>query len=276
MKSIQSILAATILCAALPVAGANAIAFITNIEGEIAVDGIPRPLLLSELAKGQKVVVGRESRASVMYIASGKEYVLLGPEEYTVKDTEIASASGMPPVARSTEWRASGKVLAQVAQTSAASVRMRSIAPAKRPLAAPAYPAKGNVSTLQPVFRWEGPARDTVEFTLRVDGQERPVHRATAKGAAYSLPVKLKPDTGYAWVVTAAGNEIAAGQFRTLPAQALAQIEDRRPTPRSGFSDRLLFTLLLQEMGALQEAQESWSRLAAERSDLPELSALAH
>jgi hypothetical protein len=36
-----------------------------------------------------------------------------------------------------------------------------------------------------------------------------------------------------------------------------------------------MFALLLQEMGATQEAREAWAKLSQERADLPELSALA-
>ena len=43
----------------------------------------------------------------------------------------MSVSSGMPPVTRETQWHASNKVLVQVAQTSAASVRMRSIAVAR-------------------------------------------------------------------------------------------------------------------------------------------------
>jgi len=75
--------------------------------------------------------------------------------------------------------------------------------------------------------------------------------------------------------VSVGGDEIGTGRFRTLPADALAQIEQRRPKDKADFSDRVLFTLLLQEMGATQEAHESWSRLAEERADLPELSSFA-
>lgn len=36
-----------------------------------------------------------------------------------------------------------------------------------------------------------------------------------------------------------------------------------------------MYALLLQEMGAEQEAQEAWGKLAQERTDLPELESLA-
>jgi hypothetical protein len=274
MKTILRTLFLSLLAVAASFA-AHAVAFLSDLRGDVAVDGIPRPMLLSELTKGQKITIGRDSRASVMYIASGKEYVLKDPGEYIVKDTEIAGAV-MPPVSRSTDWRASPRVLSQVAQTSAASVRMRSIAPPKADPSKGSFPHEGSVATLHPVFRWKADdAKAPTEFTLLVVGQEKPVHTARTAGGTYRVPAKLKPETEYAWVATSAGAEVGAGKFRTLSNEALARIEKRRPSERAEFSDRLLFTLLLHEMGAVQEARESWARLSQERADLPELSALA-
>ena len=260
--------------AAFPALAADGIAFISDLKGDVSVDGAPRPMLLAELSKGQKVGVGRDSQASVMFISTGKEYILKGPAEYVVKDTEIAG-SIMPPVSRSTEWRANSRVLAQVAQTSAASVRMRSAAaPKAQSVAKAAFPAEGSVATLQPLFRWAGEPQ--ADFTLLAVGQEKPVHVARAvNGGNYKVPAKLRPETEYAWTAVAAGNEIGAGKFRTLTPDAQARVEKRRPSARAEFSDRLMFALLLQEVGAVQEAREAWARLSQERSDLPELSALA-
>lgn len=257
---------------------ADAVAFLSDLKGEISIDGAARPPLLSELGRGQKLAVGKDSQASVMYIASGKEYVLKGPAEYVVNVTEVAGTTGMPPVTRSTEWRANGKVLVQVAQSSAASVRMRSIAPPKRePGPRLTFPTDGAVATLQPTFAWRAEGeKESGEFILLVSGQEKPVHKGKAVGGTYRLPAKLKPETEYAWMVNVAGSEIGNGRFRTLSNEALQRVEKRRPEGRAEFSDRLLFTLMLHEMGAHQEARESWARLAKERSDLPELSALAN
>ncbi|HEX3062645.1 MAG TPA: hypothetical protein VHP55_08225 [Usitatibacter sp.] len=276
MKTILRTLAAISLAAALP-AWAEGIAFLSNLKGEVSVDANARPILLCELAKGQRLTLARDAQASVMFVATGKEYALKGPGVYLVKDTEVAATSGMPPLTRETAWRASSKVLAQTAQTSAASVRMRSIA-LPRADAGPrlVFPTQGNVATLQPTFRWRAAdAKAQGEFVLLVAGQEKPVHVAKAANGAYRVPAKLLPDTDYVWVVSVGGDEIGTGRFRTLPADALAQIEQRRPKDKADFSDRVLFTLLLQEMGATQEAHESWARLAEERADLPELSSFA-
>jgi hypothetical protein len=277
MRTIQRAFVATFLLAAATFAAAQGIAFITNLKGEVALDGNPRPQLLAELSKGQKIAVGRDSLASVMYIASGKEYVLKGPADYLVKDTEISGSTAMPPVTRDTTWRTSSKVLVQVAQTSAASVRMRSIAqPKPEPEQKLIYPTQGNIATLQPTFRWKlADAKAQGEFVLLADGVEKPVHQAKAAGGTYRVPAKLQPDKDYSWYVTVAGNEIGSGRFRTLSADAVTQVERRRPADKADFSDRLLFTLMLHEMGAAQEAREAWAKLSQERADLPELAALA-
>lgn len=267
-----------LLSALLPASAADGIAFISNLKGEAAVDGNPRPLLLAELARGQRIAVGKDSQVSVMFIATGKEYILKGPADFVVKDTEVAGAAGiMPPAVRTTEWRTSNKVLGQVAQTSAASVRMRSIgAPRAEPAAKLLFPTEGHVATLQPTFRWRAAdPKQQGQFTLLVPGQEAAVHQSKVTGTSYRVPVKLKPETEYAWTYAIGGDEVGMGRFRTLPADRQQQVESRRPSDKADFSDRLLFTLMLQEMGAVQEAQESWARLAQERADLPELSAFA-
>src|SRR5258706_13905670 len=155
MKTIQHTVLAPLRLAASTAFGADGIAFITNLKGEVAIDGNQRPVLLSELAKGQKITVGKESLVSVMYIASGKEYVLRGPSDYVVRDNEVAGSTAMPPVTPDTAWRPTNQGLGQVAQTSPASVRMRSIAVA-RPDVDPKllFPTQGTVANLQPTFRW--------------------------------------------------------------------------------------------------------------------------
>ena len=258
-------------CLAAAGAWAEGVAFLTNLKGDVAVDGA-RPQLLGELARGQKVTLGKDAQASVMYIASGKEFALRGPGDFVVEAAEVASSSGgTAPTARATEWRASAKVLGQVAQTSAASVRMRSIAPPK-PAVQSLFPSQGNIATLQPTFRWttSGPA----EIKLSVVGEAKPVHVGKAADNSYHMPAKLKPDTEYVWTVSSGGNEIGTGKFRTLPLEAIQRAEKRKPSERADFSDRVMYALMLQDLGATQEAQEAWAKLAQERSDLPELAAL--
>ncbi len=263
--------------AALP-AWAEPLAFFSDLKGGVTVDGTARPQLLSEVARGQKIALAADGRATVMYVTSGREFVLKGPGDYVVREAEVASASGAAAASRPTEWRASGKVLAQVAQTSGASVRMRSLAKpaAAEPAQALQYPVQGHAATLQPVFRWTMPdAKAPAEITLFVDGHEQPVLKARAPGGAYKPPSKLKPETEYAWKITVGDQEIGIARFRTLSAAAAQALEARRPAANAAFSDRVLFAMALQDAGANQDAREAWGALARERSDLPELAALA-
>ena len=251
---------------------ANSVAFFSNLKGDVSVDGA-KPKILAELSSGQKVRLGADAIASVMFIASGKEFPLKGPGEFVVQEGGLAaSAGGAPPAARTTEWRASTRVLGQVAQTSAASVRMRSIPPPKPPPAL-LFPTQGNIATLQPTFRWSEPGPATV--TLSVAGGDKPVITGKTSSNSYRVPAKLKPDTDYAWVVASGDKELGSGKFRTLPSDAIQQVEKRKPGEKAEFSDRLMFALLLQDLGAVQEAQELWVKLSKERADLPELAGFA-
>jgi hypothetical protein len=118
--------------------------------------------------------------------------------------------------------------------------------------------------------------KGAAELAIAVAGREdKPFVKAKVTGSSHRVGAKLKPDTEYAWSVSAGGQEIGAARFRTLPAAVIQDAEKRRPPERAEFSDRLLYALLLQEIGAVQEAQEAWGKLAAERSDLPELAGLA-
>ena len=271
MNAIHALSAAVFAVATF--AHAEGVAFVTDVKGTVDLAG-HRPSVLSELPSGARLKVGGDGTIAVMYAASGKEYVLKGPGEYDVGPTEIGAGSGPKPAARTTEWRASNRVLAQVAQTSSASVRMRSLSKPKAVEPSP-FPSEGNIVSLQPTFRWAKAGAATGEFMLLVDGYEKPVHTAKAGPVSYRMPTKLKPDTEYYWRVAAGPDEVASGRFRTLPADAIQTVEARRPKAKAEFSDRLMFALLLQEMGATQEARDLWASLSQERSDLPELSALA-
>jgi hypothetical protein len=279
MRTVLRVLlaSATVLAAAAAQA-ADGVAFITNVKGEVSVDGSPRPMLMSELARGQKIAVGKEAQASVMYIQSGREYVLKGPQDFTVGEREIASGSGTPPAARETPWRASSEVLVKVSQTSSASIRMRSIAPAKAdPKPKLDFPTQGAITQLHPTLRWTGSeANAPAEVSIAVAGKEdKPIAKARVSAASHRFPAKLQPDTEYSWTVSVAGQEIGTARFRTLGANAIQNAEKRRPSDKAEFSDRLMYALFLQEIGAVQEAQEAWGKLARERADLPELASLA-
>jgi hypothetical protein len=273
----RALLTAALFALAQSALAAEAVAFISNLKGEVALDGTKRPTLMAELSKGQTIKLGKDALLSVMFIESGKEFPLTGPGKWVVNSNDIRASDGTVPAARQTEWRTNSRVLVQVSQSSSASIRMRRIGPAKaEDKAALVYPTHGKVSTLQPTFRWNtGGAASPFEFNIALSAdRSSPLIKSKVEGDSYHLPVTLKPDSEYAWRVTATDTEIGSGVFRTLSEDALSQAENRKPRDKAEFSDRLMYALMLQEMGATQDAQEIWSTLARERADLPELAAL--
>jgi hypothetical protein len=66
---------------------------------------------------------------------------------------------------------------------------------------------------------------------------------------------------------------LGPASFETLPADAIARVEKSRKGKE--FPERVVSAILLQELGATQDAKEAWEELSRERPDLQELAALA-
>ena len=265
-------------------AQSSGIAFVTDVKGEAVMDA-SKATLMAEVKKGARISCTKECAVGVMYLISGKEYVLTGPGDFLVGDNVITAKIGSPPTMRDTNWKVSSKVVAQVAQTSSASIRMRSIGGAtKLEAATPAlaerliYPRDTTVATLQPAFRWASAnAKGPFEFELKESAGAKSVYKTKASTMALALPknVKLQPDAEYNWIVKAGGSEVGMTSFKTLPAHSLDLTQKRKPADNAQFSDWLLYALTLKDVGAEQDAGEIWAKLAKDRPDLPELAALA-
>ncbi len=269
-----------ILLLAGAAAQAAGIAFITNVKGEAKTDS-GKLALMGELDRGQKIGCAAECTIGIMFLQSGKEFVVKGPGEYVVGDNEVSAKIGVPPVVRDTPWRVSSQTLVQVAQTSSASVRMRGLSSAKAEVKPAAerqpYPIETKVSTLQPVFGWSAAeAKGPYDFELIGPASGKPLFKGKALVNSLKLPasIKLQPDTEYTWSVSAAGNKLVSGSFTTLPAASMELAQQRKPDGKAPFSDWLLYALMLHELGAIHDARDIWAKLSKERPDLPELTAL--
>lgn len=280
---IQSILAAGFAFGAACAQAQSGIAFLSDVKGDVTLDA-GKASLMAELKKGAKITCARECQVGVMYLVSGREYVLKGPGDYLVGDTEVTAKIGPPPTPRETKWKVSSQVVAQAAQTTSASIRMRSLGqgsktdapspPAERLL----YPRDTKVASLQPGFKWASASpKGPFEFELKAAGSAKAVHKAKVVAPNLDLPksLKLNPDTEYSWSVKIGGMDVGMTSFKTLPAHALETTSQRKPDDKSPFSDWLLYALTLKEVGADQDATEVWARLAKDRPDLPELASLA-
>jgi len=274
MKMLRGLLTAWVLAMSLPGAFASPlVAFVADVQGQVSIGGKARPVLMSEVASGQKIDLGADGRLSVMYLQSGKEFTLRGPGQYTVGNTDIAVVAGAAPVSREVPRPVNSQVVVNVARSAAASTRMRDL----NFIPGPDYPRRGAIATAQPTLRWRfDPAAIPAEVKLTVLGEDQAKLLETrVAGTELRLPAPLEPGRRYFWMLDVGGQALGEGAFRVLPAEALARLAQARPSADAPFADRLLYALQLQDAGADADAREAWAALARERPDLAELQRLA-
>ena len=263
-------LAAVLLSTALAAAG-SPVAFVADIQGSATIEGNGKLTFLTELAPGTRLLLGTKATAAITYASTGAEYSIAGPGQFLVSAEEVTAERGSKPRRRSVAALSDGQVVKQAAQTATASLRMRGLAAAATP-AALLFPVSTRIATLRPDLRWLAEAGE--EYTLVVsDPAGREVWKGRARqGSARTAP--LSAGTRYTWTVASTRGPLGESHFETLPADAIKRAERSRAAARS-FPERVVNALLLQEIGAQQEARDAWAELARERPDLPELPALA-
>lgn len=265
-------LAAAVLAAALG-AQAGPVAFVADVRGSATIEGDGKLDFLAELPAGTRVLLGTGAAASIAFAGSGAEYEIKGPGRFRIDEREVAAENGAPPAARKGVVLLDRQVIARVGNAARASSRMRGGKPSAAGPLALEYPGEARIATLEPQMRWRSQPAAAVTLAVR-SSTGREVWKGPVTGNAARLPVRLSPGERYAWTVTAADGAVAEGRFETLPAEALARVAAARSAGRS-FAHRVKHAMVLEELGAVQDARDAWAQLARERPDLVELQALA-
>lgn len=250
------------------------VAFVSDVKGSVTIEGDGMLGFLAELAAGTKLLVGSGATVVVTYGASGSEFTLAGPGEFRIDEREVSTAKGARPARRTVTALPDPTVVARVSRTATASLRMRGIVAPAPAVFALEYPVDTRVTTLQPVMRWKGdPGVEGTTVTL-IDASGKEIWKGSAKPGSTRPSVKLAPATTYRWTVMTPEGMLGEARFETLSAPIAAKAEKSRAAAKT-FPERVVHALLLQDIGASQEAREAWAALARERPDLTELSALS-
>ena len=268
----RALAAGLLLAAALAARAAAPVAFVADVRGNATIEGDGRLAFLAELAPGTRLLLGSHAVVAITYAASGTEFTVSGPGEFLVAPAEVKAEKGSAPKRRSVATLSDPGVVTRLSQTATASLRMRSLAtpPADKP--GLASPVDTRISTLRPVLMARAAPPGSTAVLLDASGRELWRGDAGAEGARPAL--RLSPATRYSWTLATPAGTLGEARFETLPAEAIARVEKSRAAARA-FPERVLHALLLQDLGAAQEAREAWAVLARERPDLPELAALA-
>lgn len=260
---------------ALAAQAAPPVAFVADIKGNATIEGNGRLTFLAELVQGTRLMLGSGASAAVTFAATGAEFNLAGPGEFLVTAAEVKAEKGSSPRRRAVASLPDPAVIARASQTATASLRMRSVTPAGasgKPVLE--YPVRTRVVTLQPVHRWRGDGVAGPHTLVLTDASGNEIWKGSAQPEGTRSAVPLSPGMRYTWRVNSASGSVGEGEYETASSQVIAQVESSRARARS-FSERVLHALLLEGVGASQDARGAWAALAQERPDLPEAAVLA-
>ena len=271
MRFVTAALLVAVALAALPARG-GPVAVVADIRGAATIEGNGPLTFLAVLPEGTRILLGSHAAAAITYAASGSEFSVMGPGQFLVRAEDVVAEKGAAPKRRTVASLTDPAVVARAAQTATASLRMRSITNPPPP-ALLEYPVSTKVTTLRPQLRWRAVPGEEYVVALQ-DAAGRELWKGKGKPEGTRPEVKFAAATRYSWTVTSAKGALAEGHFETLPEEAIRRADRSRAGVRS-FGDRVVHALLLQEVGADQEAREAWAALARERPDMPELPALA-
>jgi hypothetical protein len=271
----RAAIATALLAVALGARAEAPVAFVADIRGNATIEGDGRLAFLAELTPGTRLLLGSGATAAIAFASSGTEFTVSGPGEYLVTAAEVKVEKGASAKRRTTGMLSGPKVVAEVSRTATASLRMRGIDPgATAPKGALEYPVDTRVATLQPLFRWRDDARGAAYTVTLSEAGGKHLWKGPGSPQGTRTPVALLPGKRYSWTVASPAGTLGEARFETLPADEVARAEKSHALAGT-FSGRVLHAMVLQDVGAVQDARDTWAVLARERPDLPELAALA-
>lgn len=251
---------------------------VIDVQGEATHAG-KRVAILTGLPPGAEVVLGAASRVVVVHTQNGRQYELIGPGAFRW-------AAGRMEIVRPGDLRvresadaAFGDLRLRTGRIAQASISMRGVAAETNVrLDSPA-----STWLLEPpqAFRW-APLAGAAGYRFQLtDSNGKVLHEARTTAASVALPASVALEAGrtYGWQVQAelAGGRVADGwtEFGVAGPDLRARVDRARPRADAGFGDRLLYALLLDELGLREESERLWTQLARERPDDKDLAARA-
>jgi len=235
--------------------------------------GATRPVAtLAVLPAGTRLQLEPASSLTLLYVASGDEYTVSGPGGAQVDAAGVSTTQGAvarrraPGAAKPVQLRGDALAMGVVVMRSGG---LR----ARRPAGALTAPPER--------FAWEAFARNDRYIVELRDAAGAVVYEGRAQGLALPFPasITLKPQERYTWSVTVVGDSalaLTSGASFTLAADDVRDEAKRvRPAESAAFSDRLVYALWLEQVGAVGEARQMWQALAEQRPDDDALTARA-
>ncbi len=278
MQSIRPIIIilALFVCNALfsaTVFAKDTIAMITDLTGKAAITGNGEQKageILMSMSSGDEIHVDSDSKLTLVYFESAIEYsfpensvIHISAEEplnkssskIAVRDLEISNATGLMPV--SDNYRQAALVLRGGFENKPGIKLIR--------------PVRGKVLDTQPTFEWLPIDKDIPHRFRLSDSSGQTLLATTVYGSSFKLPLSHQIEKGeiYSWQMEAQGSTSkiysTPAKFSLIEDKDRETIEKMRPKNDSSFSKRVIFALMLEQLGVYGEANRYWKVLSVDR-----------
>jgi hypothetical protein len=250
-----------------------------DVQGAATVAGRGRLAILTGLAPGAEVSLGPGARAVIVNSSTGRQYELTGPGAFRWSGGAIEIVRPGRLAVREPTGAVFSGVRLRTSRLAQASIVMRG--PAEASGVRLVSPVSTWLLERPAAFRWEPVAGASGYRFELTDSTGKALHEMRTGATAVDMAAGLALEVGrtYGWQVRAElpGGKTVEGwtEFGLATPELRARVEAARPTSGTTFSDRVLYALLLEELGVHEEAARFWKQLAAERPDDPDLRARA-
>ena len=245
------------------------VAMVTDVSGQAEVmrNGSGTSLrLLTELDLNARVRLTRDTRAVVLYLQSGDQYVLSGPGTYALgQDQPQAEKQAARAVKLGPVIGRNGKPL-QIRDTSLSQAGIVMRAAGKRPIQA-VRPTAAAILSTRPLFEWKEIATGIeYDFVLKDEKGNTILARVLTENKL-QLPaeITLDPGAAYRWSVSARGPDglryLSVYRFSVADAETIAAFENFYPQDSATIAARVAFAAWLERNGLSDEVAQYRSEL---------------
>lgn len=235
-----------------------------------------RPIaLFDNLFVDDRLQLSSGARLVLTHNATRSEYSFSAPADVEVTTAGVKLHSGAQPKAKPLSELAALSVAAGSSRNVVGAVQMRGVS---QP---PTTPSNGDTVLLTtPELSWPA-VNASGEFSLilkNADGETLLETRTTQTALRIDAARPLAWGATYDWTLSGRHGERPFSLFRTfkvIAAEDRAALARLEPAANGEFSAWVTYARALEHLGAWGAARSVWTRLAAQRPDLPTLDALA-
>ena len=243
------------------------VALITDVLGDAQLGGEALKLL-AEIEAGRELALAQGTTVVVFYLGDGSEWTLHGPGRYRLGARAPEAQSGAAAAQRRPGPPAYREIKLRAGRLQQGGLVFRG----EEPMALIA-PTRSEVVLSSDVrFDWKALETGTgYQFEL-VDqaGTKLLAAGTTDNGLQLPLAIQLQPGQTYYWSVRGRAPNSSrqiyrVAEFRVADAPTRRRIDAARPKGDAPFSERALFVVLLEDLGARTAAAHQRMNLAPER-----------